>query len=63
MPCVPVPLRLPSSGRHADLFAFSPAEDGISRGFANAALLLSMPWMAFWAVTLESLNPENYRRR
>ena len=63
MPCVPAPLRPPFGGPQADVFAFSPAGDGFSRGLANSALLLSMPWMAFWAMTLESLNPDNYQPR
>lgn len=63
MPCVPAPPRLPAAGVSSDVFAFSPAQDGLARGAGNLVTLLAMPWTAFWAVALESLDPENYRTR
>jgi hypothetical protein len=61
MPCVPAPSLRRLSGPQADAFTFSTAPDAFGRTFENAATLWATPWMAFWAITLESLNPENYR--
>jgi hypothetical protein len=63
MPCVPAPARHPVAGLSADRFAFSPTADSAGRTFQNLSALWSVPWVALWAVTLESLNPENYRPR
>jgi hypothetical protein len=49
------------SGQQADAFTFSAAPDPLGRSFENVTTLWAAPWAAFWAITLESLNPDNYR--
>ena len=62
MPCVPAPVpkrpALPGAG---DMFNFSPAGNTIGRTVSNTTTLMTAPWMAFWAVAFEALNPDNYR--
>ena len=60
MPCVPAPVIRPIIRATGDMFAFAPARDGLGRAVANTTTLMTAPWMAFWAVTLEAMNPENY---
>lgn len=61
MVCVAAPMRMKTRGA-GDAFTFSPNDDATSRSVQNVALLLSAPWMAYWAFAFEALNPENYRR-
>jgi hypothetical protein len=46
----------------ADAFAFSGDMDAAARVWENAAAMWAAPWRAYWAVTLEALDPDNYRR-
>ena len=61
MPCVPTVIMPKAGAKPADAFAFSPSAGVTERSVANLAVMATMPWMAFWTVTLEALNPDNYR--
>jgi hypothetical protein len=61
MPCVPAPVRQTVAGLPADIFAFSPSAGSAGRTVQNLTALWCVPWVALWAVTLESLDPRNYR--
>ena len=60
MVCSPRPMGAPLA---ADAFAFSDAQDAVSRTLENVALLWVAPWRAYWAVAFETLNLENYTYR
>jgi hypothetical protein len=62
MVCVPGPAAGKPTTVGGDAFAFSPDLDATSRTYANVAALWATPWKAWWAVTLEALEPSNYRR-
>ena len=47
---------------NADVFAFSGDLDATARVWENATAIWAAPWRAYWAVTLEALDPSNYGR-
>jgi hypothetical protein len=51
-----------TAAKSGDAFAFSPARDTLGRTVSNTTTLMTAPWMAFWALAFEAMNPENYRR-
>jgi hypothetical protein len=59
MTCIPGSERRNAPG--ADGFAFSGGA-GLDRQWETFALLCAAPWKAWWAVAMETLDPENYRR-
>lgn len=61
MPCVPTVILPKTGSKPADAFAFSPSAGVAERSVANLAVMATMPWTAFWTVTFEALNPDNYR--
>lgn len=44
-----------------DAFSFSGGSGAFGRGFENVTVLWTAPWRAYWALTFEALDPENYR--
>ena len=60
MACMIAPANTRASGP-GDAFAFSGDADAASRSVQNVALLMATPWMAYWALAFEAMNPDNYR--
>jgi hypothetical protein len=53
----------PGSGAGgSDIFAFSGQADAAARVWDTATTMWVAPWRAYWAVALEALDPDNYRR-
>ena len=59
MACMPGPRARDAA--QSDVFAFSGGEDS-GRQWETLAQLWAAPWKAWWALALEAMNPENYRR-
>lgn len=41
--------------------SFAPELDAYSRNMQNAAVMMSAPWTAYWALASEMMNPQNYQ--
>lgn len=64
MPCAPAPAIRPSKADARPRLggAWGSAAEPLDRTIDNLSILWTAPWQAYWAFTLEALNPENYRR-
>ena len=61
MPCVPALMVHQSGAKPTDAFAFAQADGLAERSLQNLTALWSVPWVAYWALAFEALNPGNYR--
>jgi hypothetical protein len=64
MPCAPAPtVRAASVTARPRLGgAWGFGGEPCDRTLDNLSILWTAPWRAYWAFTMEALNPENYRR-
>lgn len=61
MPCMPAVMAQQPRVRQNDAFAFAPADGLAGRSLQNLTALWTVPWVAYWALAFEALNPDNYR--